>query len=84
MMVALSAISSRQATPTEATMDKAKYFLDYVESHLDAILSYSASDMVLAAHSDASYLTKPKARSRSGGFFSCRTTHQNQKTTEQP
>ena len=39
MLAALSAISSSKAAPTEATMEKTKYFLDYTESHPDAILS---------------------------------------------
>ena len=69
MLVALSAIASIQVAPIEATMYKAKFLLDYTASHPDAILYYNASDMVLSAHSDASYLTKPKARSRSGGHF---------------
>ena len=69
MLVALSEIASRETSPIEATMDKAKYFLDYAASHPDAILSYSASDMVIASHSDASYLNKPKERSRAGGNF---------------
>ena len=57
MLVALSVIASSQAPPTEAKMDKAKYFLDYAASHPDVILFYSAINMVLAAHSDASYPT---------------------------
>ena len=69
MLVALSAISSDQATPTNATMEKAKLFLDYAASHPDAILTYNASDMVLSFHSDASYLSEPRARSRAGGHF---------------
>ena len=67
MLVDLSSIASSQAAPTEAKMEKANYFLYYAASHPDAILSYNASDMVLVAHSDASYLTKPKDRSRAGG-----------------
>jgi hypothetical protein len=35
----------------------------------DAALSYHARDMVLAVHSNASYLSKPKAHSRAGGHF---------------
>ncbi len=35
----------------------------------DAILTYSASNMVLAIHSDASYLSEPNARSRAGGHM---------------
>ncbi len=37
----------------------------------DAILTYKKSDMVLAVHSDASYLSEPAARSRVGGHFFC-------------
>ena len=35
----------------------------------EAVLTYHASDMILAAHSDASYLSEPRARSRAGGHF---------------
>ena len=69
MLVALSAIAAQQADPTEDTMRKTLKFLDYVVSHPDAILTFSASNMVLNVHSDASYLTEPKARSRAGGHF---------------
>ena len=69
MLVILSAVPSSQAAPTEATMEKSKYFLEYAASHPYAILSYSVSDMVVAAHINASYLTEPKARSRAGGHF---------------
>jgi hypothetical protein len=34
-----------------------------------AILTYKASDMVLAVHSNASYLSEPKACSRVGGHM---------------
>ncbi len=43
--------------------------LDYLAMQDDAVLSYHASDMVLAVHSKASYLSEPKARSRAGGHF---------------
>ena len=67
MLVALSAIAADQASPTENTLEKTLYFLDYAATHPDAILTYRASNMVLAVHSNASYLTEPKARSRDGG-----------------
>jgi hypothetical protein len=35
----------------------------------EAVLSYHASNMVLAVHSNASYLSKPKTQSRAGGHF---------------
>jgi len=69
MLPALSAIASTQAKPTEETMKKTKQFLDYAASHPDAIITYKASKMVLATHSDASYLSEPEARSRAGGHF---------------
>ena len=69
MLPALGFIATQQASPTENTMKKVKHFLDYAASHPDAIITYLASDMVLAAHSDASYLSESKARSRAGGHF---------------
>ena len=68
-LTALSAIASAQAEPTEETMTHCKEFLDYAATHQDVILTYKASDMVLVVHSDASYLSKPKACSRAGGHF---------------
>jgi hypothetical protein len=69
MLGALSAIASEQAAPTQTTMRKVDQFLDYVASQEEAVLTYKASNMVLAVHSDASYLSEPKARSRAGGHF---------------
>jgi hypothetical protein len=69
MLTSLSAIASAQAEPTEETMTHCKQFLDYAATHLDAILTYKRSDMVLMVHSNASYLSKPKARSRAEGHF---------------
>ena len=69
MLTALSAIASDQAAPIETTMKKTKLFLDYAASHPDAVLTYQASDIVLALYSDASYLSKLKARSRTGGHL---------------
>jgi hypothetical protein len=43
--------------------------LDYIATTEEAVLAYNASKMILAAHSDASYLSEPKARSRAGGHF---------------
>ena len=48
---------------------RTNHFLDYVATHPDATLKFRASDMILWAHSDASYLSEPKARSRAGGFY---------------
>ena len=64
-----ASIASAQASATEDTLEKAKLFLDYAATNPDAIITYRASEMVLSVHSDASYLTESKARSRAGGHF---------------
>ena len=69
MLVALGSLATEQANPTEETMHKCKQFLDYAASQEDAVITYRKSDMVLAIHSDASYLSEPRARSRAGGHF---------------
>jgi hypothetical protein len=46
-----------------------KQFLDYMTSQDKAVLTYKASDLVLAVHSNASYLSKPKAHSCAGGHM---------------
>ena len=48
-------------------MQHFKHFLNYTATHPSAIVSYHARNMVLAGHIDASYLSKSKARSISGG-----------------
>ena len=50
-------------------MKKVKQLLDYAATHPDAIVTNNASDMVLAAHSNASFQSKSNARSRAGGHF---------------
>ncbi len=69
MLVALTAIATQQASPTQRTMERVKQLLDYCASQEEAILTYHASDMVLAIHSNARYLNEIKARSRAGRHF---------------
>ena len=69
MLMASSAIASKQASPTENTVRKTRKCMDYAATHPDAILTYCKSDMVLAVHSDAYYLSEPKARSRTVGHL---------------
>ncbi len=65
----LSDLSLQQSAPTKNTMKQVNQFYDYMWTHPDAIIRYRASDMILNIHSDASYLSAPKARSRAGGYF---------------
>ena len=68
-LVALSSIASEQTKATTATEARVAQLLDYLYTHKNATIRYVASDMVLNVHSDASYLSEPKARSRLGGTF---------------
>jgi hypothetical protein len=69
MLTALGSIATQQANPTKNTMIKVKQFLDYAFTHPNAIMTYPASDMVLAAHSDAFNLSGANACSGAGGHF---------------
>jgi hypothetical protein len=69
MLVALGTLSSAQAKGTEATALALTHLLNYCATHPDAVLRYTASDMYLHVHSDASYLSERNARSRAGGLF---------------
>ena len=54
ILTALSTIAGQQARPTEATMRETIQLLDYIATQEEAVLTYSASNMVLAVNSDAS------------------------------
>jgi hypothetical protein len=58
MLPALGTLATQQATPTKNTMKKIKQFLDYISTNLNAVVTYHASNMVLAGYSDALYLSK--------------------------
>jgi hypothetical protein len=51
-------------------MRQTQQLFDYLATQKDAVLSYHVSNMVLVVHSNASYLSKPKASSRARGHFS--------------
>jgi len=76
LLCRISAIASQSVTPTEDTMKQTRQLLDYLATQEEAFLTYNASDKKLAVHSDASYLSVPKARSQAGGhsFLSSDTT----------
>ena len=82
MLMAHSAIISEQAKPTE-NAKKVKLFLDYATTNPEAIITYQVSDMILATHSDASYLSEPKQGAVWGDTFSCPQTPPSPPTMEQ-
>ena len=69
LLVALSAIGSQQAAATENTMVAVDQLLDYVATYPDDGTTFRASHMILAAHSDASFLNESKSRSRAGAHI---------------
>ena len=69
LLPTLSSLASQQANPAEQTMVLCKQFLDFMALQEEVVLTYKASGMVLAIHSNASYLSKPKARSQAGGHM---------------
>jgi hypothetical protein len=69
VIMALSSIVVEQTKATEKTMARCTQLLDYLSGHADAKVRFHVSDMILNIHSDASYLSEAKARSRMCGHF---------------
>ena len=69
MLVALGRIAAQQASATQATSTYVTHLLDYSHTHPNDKVRYHVSDMILHIHSDASYNSEAKTRSRSGGKF---------------
>jgi hypothetical protein len=69
MLMALSSIAIEQTKATEKTMARCTQLLDYLSGHVDAMVCFHASDMILNIHSNASYLLEAKACSCSCGHF---------------
>ena len=67
MAATMSYITSRQSKGTENLEKEVNKFLDYCAIHPNAGVIFVASDMMLALHSDASYLSEPKSKSRAAG-----------------
>ena len=60
-LVGLNSIEIQQTSATDSTLKRTEYLLDYAATHPDAKIRYRASDMILQIHTDASYLSEPKA-----------------------
>jgi hypothetical protein len=69
LLVALGTLSAAKSKGTEATAQAINQLLNYCASHPDATIWFIASNMYLHIHSDASYLSEIRARSRAGGYF---------------
>jgi hypothetical protein len=69
LLVAISAISSRQAQATVTTEQAVHFLLDYVATYPNDGIVYQASNMILCAHADAGYLNESRSRSRAGAHI---------------
>ena len=69
LLPAINTIAMQQTIATENTIKATKQLLDFVATYPNSALTYTSSDMILHVHSDASYLSAPKARSRVAGYF---------------
>jgi hypothetical protein len=69
LLTALSSIAERQANGTTAFAKSCQQLLDYVGTHLNASICYKACDMILAVHTNASYLSEQEGKSRASAHF---------------
>jgi hypothetical protein len=61
ILTPLSAIAAKQSNPTVHTTQLSQQLLDYLAMQEPAVLTYCKSEMVLAVHSNASYLNEEEA-----------------------
>jgi hypothetical protein len=69
LLVALSAIATRQSFATIATKQAVHLLLDYVATYPSNGIIYQVSDMVLCAHLDAGFLNKTNSCSSAGAHI---------------
>ena len=69
VLMARRFIAMEQTRAIERALARCTQLLDYPVGHPDAKVRYRASDMIMNIHSDMSYLSKEKTRSRTCGHF---------------
>jgi len=69
LLCTISTISAQQASATQNTLTAVHQLLDYMATYPSDGVTFKASNMILAAHSDASYLSETKSRSRAGAHI---------------
>jgi hypothetical protein len=68
ILQATCALASEQSNATLGTMKRVERLLGFVSGHRLGTIVFHASDMLLSVLSDASYLSRPRARSVAGSF----------------
>ena len=69
LLMSLNTIAIKQYTITEITTKLCMYLSNYCTTFLDTQLTYHTGEMIFHIHTDASFLSKPVAKSRAGGYF---------------
>ena len=69
MLPALNTLAEQQSIPTKNTEATITHLLEYTATNPSAVIQYKSSDMILHIDSDASYLSDPRACSRTGGHY---------------
>ena len=69
MTETISSIASRQSTATEKLEKEVKHFLEYCATHPNAGVRFHASAIILAMHSDGSYLSELESKIIAAGHF---------------
>ena len=69
MLPALNTLAEQQSSTTKNTEAETTNLLDYAATSLSATIQYKSSNMILHIDGDASYLSYPRACSRTGGHY---------------
>ena len=69
LLMALSAIASKQVKATKTTLKNVNQVLDYLATNPDATIIFHASDMILNIHSETSYISVKSTKSGASGHF---------------
>ena len=68
MLVALNTIAAQQSKIAQEISKKEVQLINYAATHPEAITRYHSSVMTLHMHRDASFLSAPGAKIRSGMY----------------
>lgn len=69
MLVEIRELAAAQAKGNEETMKQLTHLLNYAATHPNAKINFYRSGMILHIHSDGSFLSISKSKSRAGGFY---------------
>jgi hypothetical protein len=69
ILPAVSKLASAQRAPTQQTMKDMRRLLQYVATHPNPMLVYRKGSMQLVAHTDASFMSESRCRSRTADYL---------------